>query len=381
MDAILISKLIMGAVGVIVMASFMPWTAYSFLTSRLTRKQNEYKEMLDLLGYTKGVKRPAYLPALEKEYDRSDYYLPVAFATVITVLCAIVLIFGPRLMEHPEQSLILNGPSILTDSTIKQSDRSILFGMMIIAFAFVGSYIWSIQYLFRRLATVDLTPSAYYGVGIRIIFSIFVALFIYYTLTDGTVPPTGKFEVYNSPATLALFAFFAGMFPQRALQYLSDKVRFMRVNDKMKADPLPLQMIEGIGLFERTRFLEVGIDNAQNLAKSNFIELIIRTPFNPREIIDWIGQARLYLYFKDHIKDLHNAGVRTIFNLHALGSDEENLKKIATLSENVPLDKLKVVYEIIKNDADIIELKRALERLISGAEKSSGAALVAVATQ
>jgi len=364
-------KVMMGGMGVLVMACFMPWTAYSFLTSRLKRKKNEYGEMLKHLGYSDG-KGPAYLPSLDTEFEHRDYFLPVAFASIITLLCSIVLIFGSRFIQHPEVSLILNGPSIAVHKDLNTTEINDLFGMLIIAFAFLGSYIWSIQYLFRRLVTVDLTPGAYYGIGIRIIFSVFVALLIYYVLTDGNIAAKkGATHVYDAPSMLALYAFFAGMFPQRALQYLQDKVRFMNTNDKMKAEPLPLKMIEGIGLFERTRLLEVGVDNAQNLAKANFIELIIRTPFNPREIIDWIGQARLYLYFKEDIKPLRKAGIRTIFNLKKLGGDEQILEKIATLSGNVPLDKLKIVYAIIKNDPDIKELEHALERLVVSRERQA----------
>ena len=366
-----ILRIIMGVLGVAIMASFMPGTAYSFFTFRLKRKRTEYSEMLKQLGYSKD-EGPAYLPSLEDEYEPHDYYLPVTFATIITILCAIVLIFGSRIAGEPGLDLILRGPSIAYIDTLAPDVKNSMFGMLIIAFAFMGSYIWSIQALFRRLATVDLTPGVYYSVGIRIIFSVFMGLLIYYFLTDGDIETVIKSgNPLNSPSSLTLYAFFAGMFPQRALQYMQDKVHFMNSNDKMKADPLPLQMIEGIDLYERTRFVEVGVDNAQNLAKSNFIELIIRTPFNPREIIDWIGQARLYLYFKNDIVHLRNAGVRTIFNLKTLGEDEEQLARIALLAKEVPIEKLKLVYAIIKDDTDIEELNSAHDRLILTRDKLS----------
>lgn len=362
----------MGVVGVVVMSLFMPWTVYSFFTFRLKRKKTEYKYMLKQLGYSKG-KGPAYVPTLDDEYELRDYFLPVAFAFIITALCATVLVFGPRMMGYPNVSLVLNGPSI--DSSTIMSKYKLdkdavdnLFGMLIIGLAFMGSYIWSIQALFRRLATVDLTPGAYYAVGIRMILSVFAALLLYYFLADGNISGLDESQkhFYNSPSILAIYAFFAGMFPQRALQYLQDKVRFMGTKNKRSADPLPMQMIEGIGLFERTRFVEVGIDNAQNLAKSNFIELIIRTPFNPREIIDWIGQARLYLYFKDDIIHLRKAGIRTVFNLYDLGKENDNLKKISGLSKDVSPEKIKIVFDIVKHDPDINELMRAKRKLIVG---------------
>ncbi len=355
----------LGVVGVFVIASFMPWTAYSFFTFRLDLKKKEYSAMMEHLGYSE-ESGPAYLPSLDVEYKPFDYILPVAFATLITILCSIVLIYGSKIVGEPNISLILNGPYIAYDEMIKDDNvRNRLFGMLIIAFSFMGAYIWSIQSLFRRLATVDLTPGAFYSVGIRIIFSVFIALLLYYWLTGGNIKSIiDNGNPLNTPSTLALYAFFAGMFPQRVLQYLSDKVMFMNSADSKKSDPLPLQMIEGITLFERTRFVEVGITNAQNLAKSNFIELIIRTPFNPREIIDWIGQARLYLYFKDDISELRKAGVRTVFNLKTLGQVPDNLKVIAGLTEGISIEKLKLVFELVNQDKDIHELGCALEKLV-----------------
>lgn len=167
-------RVTMGIMGVVIMAVFMPWTAYSFFTFRLKRKKTEYSVMLENLGYSKD-NGPAYLPSLEGEYEPLDYYLPVAFASIITILCATVLIFGSRIVGHPEISLIINGPSIAFYDALEPADKNSLFGMLIIVFAFMGSYIWSMKSLFRRLATVDLMPGAYYAVGIRIIFSVFIA--------------------------------------------------------------------------------------------------------------------------------------------------------------------------------------------------------------
>jgi hypothetical protein len=62
-------------------------------------------------------------------------------------------------------------------------------------------------------------------------------------------------------------------------------------------------MIEGINVFHKVRLGEVGIDNVQNLAEANVIGLLLKTPFNPSQLIDWIAQAKLYLYFKDDKKN------------------------------------------------------------------------------
>lgn len=406
-------------VGILALMSIFPLTAMTFLKSRLPRKNEEYQRMLEKLGYT-DQSGPAYVPSLDTEYITSDYFFPVVFASLIAGLCAFTMILGSQYLpleaqqqqaeqkqaeqkqaeqkqaqlkqteqkkveqkqasaEHPKGkmpnpdnkkqvlpniNLLLNGPSIATLEGLTKNDKNKLFAMLIISLAFAGSYTWSIQYLYRRLATLDLAPGTYYSIGIRIILSVFVALLVYYSFTGGDISEY-KHGSLNSPSAMAIYAFLAGMFPQRWLKWLQDKFNLANKGTTKTSSPLPLAMIEGIGLFERTRFIEMGIDNAQNLAKSNFVEIIIRTPFNPREVIDWIGQARLYLYFEDEILNLRKrAGIRSIFNLKKTG-DEGALETIAELT-GIPIKKLTTVYMLIQDDNDIQVLLDATEKLIVG---------------
>jgi len=348
-------RLVMDIAGIVLLTSFMPLTAYSFFTHRLKQKGDEYDRILKQLGYT-DTNAPAYIPTMAKEYSSEDYRMPVAFATFITLLGSIVLIMGPRSINHPEVSLVLLGPKLATMSD--KGDPALgteLQTMLIIAMAFSGAYVWSIQNIFRRLATIDLPPGAYYSVGVRMLFSMFVALILYY-LSMPVAPSTYANNVL--PAT----AFLAGMFPQRALQYVQERVHFTSRSEK-RADTLPLSMIEGIGIFQRVRFGELGIDNSQNLAQANGIELLLRTPFNPRLIWDWIGQARLYLYFKEDIQKVRKAGVRTIFEFVKLAQDEDKLSTLAD-SAKIPLEHVKIVGELVHDDADMRKLEEDANKLL-----------------
>lgn len=359
------AKLLLSVTGMVVLASFVPATAISFLKYRLPRKTEEYEKILTVLGF-RDDRGPAYLPNVDNEYRARDYVLPVTFATLVTVLGAMTLILGPQLAEIDDVNLILDGPAIAARYS-GQPGLTKLFGMLVIGLAFAGSYIWSIQNLFRRLSTLDLQPSAYYSVGVRIVFSVFVSLMIYYLFleTDG-----GQVTRITAPAALSVLVFLAGMFPQRGLQYIQEWVRFEPRAQGKKADPTPLAMIEGLQLFERVRLSEIGIDNAQNLAKSNFIEVLLRTPFSPREIIDWIGQARLYLFFTQEIVQLRRAGVRTIFDLKKTADNEQGLDMLAEQS-GVPLGKLQIVHQIIKDDSDIQSLEESLCMLL-GFKRAQG---------
>jgi len=350
-------QLVMRMAGILLLTSFMPLTAYSFFNFRLKQKDAEYRRILQQLGYT-GKNAPAYVPTIAKEYTAHDYIMPVAFATFMTLLGSMVLVMGPGLVGRPDLSLVLIGPSLAT----MQFDDATALGtklqtMLIIAMAFSGAYVWSIQNVFRRLATVDLPPGAYYGVAVRMLFSIFVALMLYYLLM-----PEMKSSYFQN--VLPVTAFLAGMFPQRALQYIQERVHFTsQRQSETRSDPLPLSMIEGIEIFQRVRLGELGIDNAQNLAQVNAIELLLRTPFNPRVIWDWIGQARLYLFFKEDMNRLRGAGVRTIFEFRKLGQDETLLSALAK-SSDIPIERLKVVAKLVHDDADLRKLQDGANRLL-----------------
>ena len=108
-------------------------------------------------------------------------------------------------------------------------------------------------------------------------------------------------------------------------------------------------------MFHRMRLSEVGIDNAQNLAEANIIELLLKTPFNPAQLIDWIAQAKLYLYFRTNIEVLREAGIRTVFDLKMICHDEQIIEKLAN-EVNVSSVQLKIVCQRIQSDQAVANL-------------------------
>jgi hypothetical protein len=150
-------------------------------------------------------------------------------------------------------------------------------------------------------------------------------------------------------------AFLIGFFPDEALAYLRETSPLPIFGRGKSAHDLPLTMIEGLGLYDRTRLDELGIENAQNLSTANFIELVIRTPYSPSLIIDWIGQARLYVYFKDAVQKLRNHQIRTVFDLVESSEPPENISKLAELTEIDP-ECLLWVSDSFRKDPSIKQL-------------------------
>lgn len=359
-------QLVMRILAILLLSSFMPLTAYSFYNFRLKQKDAEYRRLLEHLGYT-GTNAPAFVPTIAKAYTLQDYILPVAFATFMTLIGSMVLVLGPELLGYPKISLVLDAPKLATmplatKPELEEGLRTELETMLVIAMGFAGAYAWSVQNIFRRLVTVDLPPGAYYGAAVRMLFAIFVALMLHYLLKFES---ENDFVNYTSNNVIPVTAFLAGMFPERALQAIQERVNFTSQKERQtRADQLPLSMIEGIEIFQRVRLGELGIDNAQNLAQANGVELLLRTPFNPRLIWDWIGQARLYLYFKEDMNKLRSVGVRTIFEFRNLGQDEGLLSAVAK-KVDIPIERLTVVAKLVHEDADLRTLHEAATRLLA----------------
>ncbi|MDY6981087.1 MAG: hypothetical protein SV201_14520 [Pseudomonadota bacterium] len=364
-------RLSMQLIAVLVIAGFIPATAFSFYQFRLPKKQEEYEEIVSRLGKNNGEGNSStiYSPNIKNEYDPKDYVVPVSLATVVCILCAIVVVMGARFVETPEGmriSLILMGPAVAEGLEDPQT-ISQLNGMLIIAMAFMGGYIWTIQNLLRRLATIDLPPSTYYNIAIRIMMAVFVALLLYYFFRPGAKTVADALSADEIPRNmeyLTVLAFFAGMFPQRALQWLQEHLRLPWRHEEKGADPLPINMIQGAGVFQRLRLAEVGIDNSQNLASANLVELLLRTPFNPRQLIDWIAQAKLYIYFKSDVMKLRKYGIRTAFDLITVGTNGDRLEELATHT-GMPLIHLQNVLEIMQSDSDI-EMLQCANKHLSG---------------
>jgi len=335
--------------GIFVLCSFYMFSAISFLKHRLPKKKREYIRIKQLLnGETAGLSKDDEKEVdsiFKSDYDGTDYILPVFFVTLFCVLGFYVLFSG-------KPAIILSG--IWSDEVGKAVSYYRL-SLVSISMAILGSYVWSIQYIVRRLITVDLAPNAYYSIGTRIIFATFVSLVLRHFIAF--LPEAASNMMINQ---LPAIAFFTGIFPQRAMDYMQERLRIFNPPSD-KAHKLPLEMIEGISMFCKIRLAEIGIDNAQNLALANFKEMILKTPFNPRMILDWIAQAKLYVIVKDGIVELRKAGIRDVFGLITACS-EDQLAKLDKLSENIGTD-LSLVCADLKERPDIIVLLEIRKKL------------------
>ncbi len=342
----------MEAPSIAILVVFMPLTAISFLHFRLPKKMEEFAAVKRALNRENDASEIIALDFDQEESDL-DYLLPVSFVTFFSVL-------GFYILVSNNADVLFNGMDWVIasiDSTAFHDTTTYRRSVVAIGMAFLGAYIWSIQYIFRRMMTLDLPPGAYYSVGSRMVYSAFLAVVIQHFLAADSNP----IRVETSGQLVAI-SFLIGIFPDRALTWMKDSLGHIFTRSKVSAQPLPLEMLEGISGFHKSRLSELGIDNVQNLAQASLMELILKTPFRPRVLIDWMAQARLCLEFKEKTAAIRNAGVRTILDLLEIDEDEKLVQALAANSE-IELSLIQTVCHANREEVSVQRLRKAYDAL------------------
>lgn len=365
---------------VVLFTVFMPLTAVTFRFSRLKQKQERLQRIFERLGTSRQNASAQAEIEINVEYSSRDYLLPVSFMAIVCATGSYMLVFGAGANFIDQVNIILeggifpeisetNGDLTIPDTLRIHQHQAVAVG----SWAFVGAFIWCMQNVLRRMVMVDLPPTAYLSMSVRIILAIFVALVIFHGMDVFVVnAETGSLANSGLPA----LAFVIGTIPQRWLSYLRSRVsrlanRFLGFSDDGPTgnEMLPLDKLEGMNSFHIVRLGEIGIDNSQNLADSTLRDLVLKTPYAVNILIDWVGQAKLHTRFRDSLDKLRNAGVRTIFDFVHIMDDENNHAKLSERS-SIELATLELAYTSVKRDKYIESLLETVDKLYEGVESA-----------
>ena len=104
------------------------------------------------------------------------------------------------------------------------------------------------------------------------------------------------------------------------------------------------------------RLEEIGIDTCYDLATADFVPLLLKTPYSARQLIDWILQAKLCVFFGEGVKDLRRFGIRTLADLEALTPE-----KIAVLPQETSVTAIVLAraIEVVRTNPEIARLREA----------------------
>ncbi len=325
---------------ILIIGGFMPITAISFLTFMVRKKKKEYAKALNEMKINSSRR-------VEDTYSVGKFFLPVVFATLICGLAISYFVYTDAFTKDMKDSLLLTGAFYG-----KENQNLIYQSLSVISMAFLGGFLWSAQNIIRRMVAYDLSPSVYYTAGIRIILASVIALVLSFVI--GADSSTNFISFQSS---LGAISFLTGMFPERVLNYIINLYKRFVSPDELNENILSLYKIEGISLAHRERLAEIGIDNAQNLATTSLTKLLIETPYGARQVLDWIGQAKLLCYAKENIEPLRQVGIRSVFDLMKVRQSREGIREISdAVGINSPL--LQVIHDQVVNDKGIQSLYR-----------------------
>lgn len=303
-------------IGFISVASILPAFLFYLFGRQQVKKQrdNFYREamLLDPNVWSYSEAENKYGPLLNTVYDTGNSPFSIVLLLITTALLVtgwIIALFPIPPAETPANLLDFFSPLYTTEFTL----------------GFLGAYFFTINLVYRRYVRADLTPKTYAYLNMRLI-TTFILVWAVSTL------PLSK-------TVLPSLAFIIGIFPESALTLIQDYVnKLTALRGGKNANQLSLTKLEGMNLYDQARLMEEGIENIENLAHHNLMELIVRTRIPTARLVDMFDQAILYIHLgvedeegskkdKDSMRQLlRSFGVRTATDL--LGSR----KKIAELN-------------------------------------------------
>ncbi len=204
--------------------------------------------------------------------------------------------------------------------------------MTVVFFGYAGAYIFAIQELIRRYNTFDLQPQVYSSILVRMLMAIIVTFVGASVISlNGSNVAGDATEPAAPQAWSAILAFVIGIFPTRGLRWFTQQTNRILTTPALPSAELPLRDLLGIGTWHEARLVEMGIDDAQNLATVDIRRLLLTTQFDTQEIIHWIDQAMLYAKVGSKIDRFRDAKIVT-FHQFRLVLAALTLKPLTDLS-------------------------------------------------
>jgi hypothetical protein len=211
---------------------------------------------------------------------RTETFFPVFLITATFAVCWTAVLWDPSFVSEPAG---------VWDS---------------LKFGFLGAYAFTVQMLVRRYSQSSLGSSAYASAMVRIIIVLLLVVVLQQLLPV-------------DPRTEAVVAFLVGVFPPIVVQVLQRATAAMlRVFVPQLTPNYPLDQLDGLNVWYEARLMEDGIENMQNLANANLVDVILHTRVPVGRLVDWVDQAHLYLHM-DRIE--RGWGERTLRRAHPDG--------------------------------------------------------------
>ncbi len=327
-------------VNLIVIASILP-ALFFYLFGRQQvdiQKDKFYREVMSLDPNVHSLTetKTKYEDLMDSVYGSGGAPLSILLLFISTTLLVTGWILVMGTLDTPAL-----GAKSLADFFIPQ--RSVL------TFALLGAYFFTLNMVFRRYVRADLTPKTYAHITVRLLVTI-VLVWVVSSLPQfksGSVLESGLFAV----------AFIIGVIPETGLTLIQDYVRKLVNIGTKDQEVLSLNELEGVHLYDRARLLEEGIENIENFAHHNMIELIARTRIPTPRLVDMFDQAVLYLHLgmdesenRKFLAALKSYGIRTATDLDVALKTERSYNCLKSVTPALPLERMEVIYQAFSDD-------------------------------
>lgn len=177
-----------------------------------------------------------------------------------------------------------------------------------VAFGFLGAYFFALNLVLRRYARGDLRPKAYSTITVRVL--VVVVLGWVLDLTAG------------QQGLVLVLTFLIGIVPETVLTFFREVYRgqlVARLADSLD-ERLPLNDLEGVDVYDRSRLLDEGVTNIEALAHHDLVDLLLETRIPAGRLVDWVDQAILCLHLaKPRQADQADTETSARARLRALG--------------------------------------------------------------
>jgi len=302
------------------------------------QKENFYREamLLDPNVWSRSEAENKYDPLLNSVFDSGNS----PFSILLLFISTALLVMGWVITLSPIGPPPANVSNLIDFFAPDKSPFTL---------GFLGVYFFTINMIYRRYVRADLTPKTYAYITTRLLITVVLVWAL------STLPQFSKGSVLETG--LSAIAFVVGIFPESGLTLIQEyfnKITSRRTGQN--SDLLSLTKLEGMNLYDQARLLEEGIDNIENLAHHNLMELIVRTRIPTQRLVDMFDQAILYLHLgpdeNDENKNLRRLlktlGVRTATDLINCRKEIETFRNDPKYTELV--NKLKVIITSFGDD-------------------------------
>ena len=379
-----------------------PLLAISYTSSMCEEKTRRMRRELGVLWPQNEKWIGEYI---DKQFRWRDYLLGVGAMSVVVAFGGIVLLLlkpvnsldlasgmpKPGLDFGQGANLLLLGPYV--ERYGAGNYHMVVHSLTAFAFGFLGAYVYSIGQLIRGYFTVDLSPSTFVSSAVRIIAASCTALVAAFALSImfaeheaaaaagkagfNLLGALGDFTGFHPTheqmvALLPVIGFFFGYFPNRALktiQHIANRV--LRSAEGRGYGSTGLNKVSGMNMSHAYRMEREGIDNMENLACSEPIEIALRTGFPYPQVKTWVGEARLRVHLGRHfIPFVERTGVRTYEQLCLLADGWDTAKRGPVY--DFLADTMRADGETKRRIASKLEAVVALRVLIDGPQDDTG---------